>query len=102
MVEQPYFNEPSYETQMNTPKGIKASNDYNEEIMPHTIRLAMTNMLRSPPKGFEEVVKTHFKMKKEEILNKTLLWEEAIVSNKNKTLINTNRKDLIEQLNLLE
>lgn len=102
MVEQPYFNEPSYETQMNTKKGIKASNDYNEEIIPHTIKLAMIDMLKSPPKGFEEVVKTHFKLKKEEILNKTLSWEKNITSNKNIALTNTYRSELITQLNLLE
>jgi hypothetical protein len=49
---------------MNSPSGKQKAAAYNEERQPHTIRLAMTDMIRNPPNGFEDVIKTHFKMKK--------------------------------------
>ena len=96
LVEQPFFNEPGYEREMNTPMGKKRSDDYNEEREPHTINLAMINMIMNPPKGFEEVVSTHFRMKKEEIIAKTLIWEQR--STKHTQLISTYRKDLLKLL----
>ena len=99
LVEQPFFNEPGYEREMNTPKGKKLSDEYNEEKEPHTISLAMIDMIKNPPKGFEEVVKLHFKMKKEEIIAKTLIWEQNAIKHKN--LIASNRYTLILLLNSL-
>ena len=97
LVEQPYFNEPGWERQMHTPEGKTASDTYNQVLHPHTIQLAMSNMLLNPPSGFEDVVLNHFKMKKDEIINKTLLWEQE--ATKYKTTIETNRKELISLLN---
>jgi ubiquitin-protein ligase len=97
LVEQPYFNEPGWEREMNTEKGKVSSAMYSEERMPSTIKLAMTNMITNPPKGFEEVVKTHFKMKKDEIINRTLIWEQN--ATKYQQIIKNNR---IELLGLLE
>ena len=99
LVEQPCFNEPGWEREMNTPKGKKLSEDYNEEKEPHTISLAMTNMILHPPKGFEEVVANHFRMKKEEIINKTLIWVQS--ATKYKQLMETNRSTLIKLLEKL-
>ena len=94
LVEQPFFNEPGYERDMNTPKGKKLSDEYNEEKEPHTISLAMIDMIKNPPKGFEDFVKNHFSMKKEEILNTIQIWEqEATV---HKELLINHRKELIE------
>jgi len=99
LVEQPYFNEPGYEREMNTPKGKQLSNGYNEDRQPHTIRLAMTDMINNPPSGFEDVVKNHFRMKKEEIINRTLIWEQN--ATKNLSLIKENRLELIKALEKL-
>jgi ubiquitin-protein ligase len=99
LVEQPFFNEPGYERDMNTPKGKKLSDEYNEEKEPHTISLAMIDMIKNPPKGFEEVVKLHFKMKKEEIIAKTLIWEQNAIKHKN--ILTANRSTLILLLNSL-
>jgi baculoviral IAP repeat-containing protein 6 len=96
LVEQPFFNEPGYERDMNTPQGKKRSDDYNEEKEPHTINLAMINMIMNPPKGYEEVVATHFSMKKEEIIAKTLVWEQR--ATKHVQLISNYRKELIRLL----
>lgn len=62
-VEQPYFNEPGYEADMNTPHGKQQSSEYNETIRLGTIRWAMIEQLRSPSLGFEEAIRLHFKLK---------------------------------------
>lgn len=96
LVEQPFFNEPGYEREINTPQGKKRSDDYNEEKEPHTINLAMIQMICNPPKGFEEVVSTHFRMKKNEIIAKTLIWEQN--ASKYKELISKYRNELLKLL----
>ena len=96
LVEQPYFNEPGYEREMSTAKGKQISDLYNEEREPHTIQLAMTNMINKPPAGFEDVVKNHFRMKKDEIINRTLIWEQN--ATKHASLIKSNRENLIKAL----
>lgn len=89
MVEQPYFNEPGYETTMGTPDGDQKSQAYNKSeifflllkclflkqhcfniagIRKDCIQLAMVEMLNSPPPAFENVVKCHFKLKKTRVL----------------------------------
>ena len=99
LVEQPYFNEPGWEREMHTDKGKLLSAQYSEERMPSTIKLGMTDMIKNPPNGFEEVVKTHFRMKKEEIINRTLIWEQKATKYQN--AINANRAELIELLDKL-
>lgn len=99
LIENPYFNEPGWEREMNSATGKQKSVTYNEEREPHTIKFAMTDMIKNPPSGFEEVVKNHFRMKKDEIINRTLIWEQN--ASKHKNLIQTNRTDLIESLNNL-
>jgi ubiquitin-protein ligase len=94
LVEDPFFNEPGYERDMHTPKGKACSAKYNQDLQPNTIRLGMINMIKNPPPGFEEVVKNHFSMKKEEILNTTLLWEQNATTHKE--IIKTLRQELID------
>ena len=84
---------------MHTSKGKQLSNAYNEDRQPHTIRLAMTDMINNPPPGFEEVIKNHFRMKKDEIINRTSIWEQN--ASKNIELIKENRLELIKALEKL-
>jgi baculoviral IAP repeat-containing protein 6 len=74
LVEQPYFNEPGYERDMHTDKGKAANKAYNNNLEVQTIRLAMNEQIKNPPPGYEEVVKNHFRMKKETIINTTDKW----------------------------
>ena len=62
-IDKPYFNEPGYEKNINTAHGEKTSTEYNEKLMPSTIEWAMIDMIRNPPPGYEEIIKTHFKYK---------------------------------------
>jgi len=81
LVEQPIFNEPGYEKSIGTAKGDKLTRDYNKKIYPETIRLGMINMIKNPPPGFEDVVKNHFSMKKEEIIQTITKWEQDTENN---------------------
>ena len=98
LIEEPYFNEPGWERQMNTDLGKSKSREYSESKQPHTINLAMINMIKFPPAGFEDVIQNHFRMKKEEIINRTHIWEQNAISSTNKNLIINYRKELIELL----
>ena len=94
-VEQPYFNEPGWEREIGTIKGDTNSKNYNINLYPHTIQLSMINMIKNPPSGFEEIIKNHFKLKKEEIIKNTEKW--LTISNNNNILIEK-RNQLIELL----
>ena len=65
--EDPWYNEPGRE------RGIAESNknnislNYNTEIRNATIQYAIINQLKYPEEGFEDIIKTHFKCKKDEI-----------------------------------
>jgi ubiquitin-protein ligase len=73
-VEQPFFNEPSYESTMHTPEGQKQSEAYSQPFLHDTLRWAVLDQLQNPPKGFEDVVKSHFRLKKERILKQAEEW----------------------------
>ena len=60
MVAKPYFNEPGYATEEGTAAGEERSREYNENVRLATMRFAMRDMLRRPPDGFADVVRTHF------------------------------------------
>lgn len=62
LVADPYFNEPGVEAVRGTPEGDAASARYNARLSLNVVRHAMNGMLDSPPPGFEEVVKAHFKL----------------------------------------
>ena len=59
---------------MGTLEGIKQSTEYTENIRDGTIRFAMIDQIRNPPKGFEEVTRNHFLMKRDEIVQQLDKW----------------------------
>jgi baculoviral IAP repeat-containing protein 6 len=73
-VDHPYFNEPGYESTMNTPKGDQQSRLYNEAIRMATVRWAMIDMLQNPTPGFEDAILCHFKLKRNRILKEVGEW----------------------------
>ncbi len=80
LVDEPYFNEPGYESSMNTDTGKKNSFNYNDNIRLETIKVGMIKMLENPPESYETLVREHFKLKKEEIIKTVEKW--ASESNK--------------------
>lgn len=73
--EEPYFNEPVYQHTMGTPTGIKHSLQYNQNIRSATSVWAINNMINNPPSGFEDIVKNHFKLKKNNLIKTLQHWE---------------------------
>ncbi|KAJ3338822.1 Baculoviral IAP repeat-containing protein 6 [Gonapodya sp. JEL0774] len=73
LVELPYFNEPGYGAPV---ASNQSSKQYNYNIRRQTIRWAVIDQLRNPPKGFEAVVKNHFRILKQEILTTATKWAE--------------------------
>ena len=74
-IEEPYFNEPGYETKIDTDIGKSESDNYNIKIYPETVNHAMIGMINNPPNGFADVVKNHFKYKKYEIIQTLNKWK---------------------------
>ena len=100
-VEEPYFNEPGWEKEIGTPKGITNSKNYNEKIFPNTVKLGMINMIKNPPSGFEDVIKNHFIMKKEEILNNIKMKHKQSNIFEHKNLLETYDLELTDLINKL-
>jgi hypothetical protein len=73
-IDQPYFNEPGYERSIGSEQGIKSSEAYNKTVQYNTLCWAMIDMLKNPPKGFEDVIRNHFKLKKAHVMNVVHEW----------------------------
>jgi hypothetical protein len=71
-----------FQQSMGTPSGQAESKRYNDNIREQTVRWGMVEMLKNPPKGFEIVVKTHFKLRKESILRQIARWAEEASSSR--------------------
>jgi len=67
-TEHPWYNEPGRESGIKQATTNKTSLDYNEEIRHGTIKYAILNQLKYPEEGFENVIKAHFKLKKDSIV----------------------------------
>jgi len=74
MVPKPYFNEPGYAEEENTPAGEQRSREYNEDLRLQTMRYAMRDMIKCPPAGFEAAVAAHFRRVRPLLLKQTARW----------------------------
>jgi len=90
LIDNPYFNEPGNESKMHTPAGIKASKSYNHNIRVECVRWAMIDQLRNPSSGFEDIIRTHFKLKRQLVLDEVNEWV--------KDSIPTNQVDQMKEL----
>eukprot|EP00486_Rosalina_sp_Unknown_P000185 CAMPEP_0201566402 /NCGR_PEP_ID=MMETSP0190_2-20130828/6146_1 /ASSEMBLY_ACC=CAM_ASM_000263 /TAXON_ID=37353 /ORGANISM="Rosalina sp." /LENGTH=440 /DNA_ID=CAMNT_0047985053 /DNA_START=9 /DNA_END=1331 /DNA_ORIENTATION=+ len=74
----PYYMEPGFGgwegNALKKKKHIKKVWQYDEEIIYHNVKYAMVQALKSPYKGFEEVIKNHFKIKGGVILKTVKKW----------------------------
>ena len=68
MNEDIYFNEPGYEGEQGTEEGDKKNEAYSNIVRLGNIRYAMIDQINNPPKGFEDVVRRHFFLKKKEVM----------------------------------
>lgn len=95
MVAEPYFNEPGYDSLMGTADGKASSDTYNRNVKLQTVRLAMIEMLKYPPVDFEEVVKTHFRIKRWRIIQEI---EDYMVLNPGQSALSKSFKTLKSEL----
>ncbi|GFR51568.1 hypothetical protein Agub_g13904, partial [Astrephomene gubernaculifera] len=75
MVPEPYFNEPSYEGQTDE-RGKTASREYNKAVRENCVRYAMLDVLRHPPACLAEVVRGHFRLRREALLAQIKSWAD--------------------------
>ncbi|CAF1073577.1 unnamed protein product [Rotaria sp. Silwood1] len=73
-VPEPYFNEPGYERTRGTATGTAQSLEYDANIRQATVRWAMLEQLRSPPACFVDVIRRHFFLKRNEIIDQCEAW----------------------------
>ena len=69
MSNEVYFNEPGYEHLMGTPQGEKLNNGYANIVRYGTLKYAIIEQLRNPAKGFEDVIRRNFFLKKDLVMN---------------------------------
>ncbi|GJQ14965.1 hypothetical protein GpartN1_g6756.t1 [Galdieria partita] len=75
-VGEPYFNEPGFEEFQSTIRGKRKSKRYNLYVQDYTVKYAMLDVLKKPYKGFEEVLKMHFKLKQRQIIRQVEEWQQ--------------------------
>merc|ERR1711997_465405 len=72
-AEHPYYMEPSYGGWEGTAYSIKKHDpkviQYDEEVLYHTAKSTILEIIRKPYPGFEDIIKTHFKLKSKQIRN---------------------------------
>ncbi|KAL4512083.1 hypothetical protein ABPG72_005085 [Tetrahymena utriculariae] len=76
MNEDIYFNEPGYEGHSGTEDGERKNEAYSNIVRYSNIKYGMIQAIRNPPEGFEDVIKRHFYLKKDEILKECEGWIE--------------------------
>jgi len=87
LVSEPYFNEPGYMEYYKTPEGTKSSIKYNNKIRMYTINHGINDLLQDLISNtpnyleFHDIIRNHFKYKKDEILIKINEWETLIDEN---------------------
>ncbi len=65
---EPYYNEPGYDRIYGTAHGDQESHKYSEEVFKHNLKYAVLGQLHNPPEGFEEIVRSHFYLKRHSLI----------------------------------
>ena len=74
MTDDVYFNEPGFEGEAGTEEGERKNEAYSNIVRYCNVKFAMVEQLKNPPKGFETVIRRHFYLKKDEILEEVRKW----------------------------
>lgn len=81
LIDEPYFNEPGYETQIGHSNGIFRSKEYNDKIKKYNLDHAINDLIenvidsKSPYQEFEPIIRNYFKFKKNKIIDMLNEWE---------------------------
>ena len=82
MSEEVYYNEPGYEHEAGTVEGEAKNEGYSNIVRYCNIQYAMIDQMTNPSKGFEEVIRKHFFLKREEIMSEVKEWLQLATDNK--------------------
>lgn len=74
LIDHPYFNEPGYQSSYGTPHGMERSAKYNEDVQANNIKWAIIDAITNPDPCFADIIKTHFKLKKNDIIQMATEW----------------------------
>jgi ubiquitin-protein ligase len=76
LIDEPYFNEPGYESLIGTDRGKINSKTYNADIRLYTMKSTVRDLLQNPKiyGQFEDIIKEHFRLKKDYILKTYEKW----------------------------
>ena len=74
MSEDVYFNEPSFESEAGTVEGDKKNEAYSNIVRYSNVKFAMIDAIKNPTPGFETIIRRHFFLKKDEILEEMRKW----------------------------
>jgi len=100
-VSEPYYNEPGYERSKGSPWGDTQSRQYNETIRLGTVRWAMVGALQDTKSVFHEVVRTHFLLRKREVLAQVRQWSAEAKESYSVSELDTQSKALEKELEQL-
>lgn len=89
LIDHPYFNEPGYQSSFGTASGMNCSKNYNKNIQYNNIKWAIVDNIINPPPEFEDIIKIHFSIKKNEIIKLAEDWSKT----------NSNIQNIITNLN---
>ncbi|XP_023334729.1 uncharacterized protein LOC111706168 [Eurytemora carolleeae] len=68
LVPEPYYNEPGFERHYGTTTGNTESMKYSEDTFKNNLKFGILEQLSSPPLGFEEVVRLHFYIRRNKLI----------------------------------
>jgi hypothetical protein len=101
MNSEPYFNDLGLNSQISTKDGQNRSVKYNQEIRLYTMKYAIRDQIKNPPKFFEEALKIHFRLKKQNILDTCRIWTSEITDAKIKADYIKTTEEIERELALL-
>lgn len=100
LIEEPYFNEPGYESTIGQPSGIQQSKLYNNNIRLYTLTHTIKDLLENPKlyPQYENIILEHFKQKKDKILTLCDVWTEECCDKKIKVMYENVSADIKKYL----
>jgi ubiquitin-protein ligase len=76
-IDHPYFNEPGYQSSYGTSQGMARSAQYNADVQANNIKWAIIDSIINPEPCFADVITTHFRLKKDNILAMATEWAKT-------------------------
>lgn len=102
LIEEPFFNEPGYESQIGKESGKKNSKDYNDNIRQYNLDYAINNLIegvvesKSDYPEFDSIIRNYFKFKRERIITILNKWESDYNDTNKKSKFTKSKNKFVE------